>query len=159
MNKRGQLQLSFSMIFSIFIIIVTLAVAFYVIREFVQTSSCSSIQLYYDALEREIDKVWRSSGAQLTFSHAVPSSVKAVCFGNPAELESRFAAEKSALGRFAGQEKNAFIVPLQCGTQTSARTVQHAVIEKAFCVPAVKEKVSFRLQKAGSTVREVSIAP
>lgn len=153
------MQLSFGMIFSILIIIVTLAVAFYVIKEFVQTSSCSSIQLYYDDLTLEIDKVWKSSGAQLTFSRDVPSSVNAVCFGNPAELGQQYATEKSVLGRFAGQEKNAFIVPVQCGTQTSVRTLQHVAIENAFCVRAVKEKISFRLQKAGSTAREVSIAP
>ena len=151
--------MSFSMMFSILIIIVTLAVAFYVIKEFVQTSECAAIQLYYDDLAREIDKAWRSSGAQLTFSHAVPSSVKSVCFGNPGEFDVRFASEKSTLARFAGQEKNAFVVPVQCGTQTSVRTLQHVGIEKAFCVVSVKDKVSFRLQKAGSTSREVSIVP
>lgn len=158
-NKKGQMQLSFGMMFSILIIIVTLAVAFYVIREFVQTSSCSSIELYYDDLTREIDNVWRSSGAQLSFSHALPSSVDAVCFGNPAGLEQKNVAEKSALARFAGQEKNAFIVPVQCGIQASTRTLQHVKIEKAFCVKVVDEKVAFRLQKAGSTAREVSILP
>ena len=54
MNKkslRGQIQLSFGMIFSIIIIIATIAVAFYVISTFMDTSRCIDVENFYTRVE------------------------------------------------------------------------------------------------------------
>src|SRR3989344_8357256 len=81
-EKRGQMDISFGMIFSIILIIAVLAIAFYVIRYFSALSSCTSVGLFYTALTKEVDQSWATTTSKSIFSGNVPGSVDYVCFGN-----------------------------------------------------------------------------
>ena len=61
-EKRGQIQLSFGMIFSIIIIIATLAVGSYVIYYFWQLNNKLECQLYKNEIQKQIDKIWAADG-------------------------------------------------------------------------------------------------
>ena len=60
MEKRGQIQISFGMIFSIIIIIAIVAVSIYVITIFLDFNKCGKVVLFYEDLEEEIQKAWES---------------------------------------------------------------------------------------------------
>lgn len=154
------MQLSFGMIFSILIIIVTVAVAFYVIKEFFLTSSCVEIKAFHSDLQLEIDTAWRSAAAQMQYKQALPSSVKSVCFGDPRTWDAKaHRLETEAFASSRGTEKNFFIYPVQCGRATSVRQLSHVAIQKGFCVPAAKNEVRLTLSKASSTSGEVVLTP
>ncbi len=160
MEKKGQMQLSFGMIFSILIIIVTLAVAFYVIREFMETGKCAELRVLHENLQREIDTVWRSAAAQVAFQRSVPSSVKSVCFGDPASWDAtEQGKERTAFASYRGTDENFFIYPLQCGRAVSVRSLPHVSLQRGFCVPVTKGEVSITIGKASSTAADVSLAP
>lgn len=81
-RKKGQLKLSFGMIFSIILIIVFVAFAFYVINIFVGLqSSSNSVKLKND-LQSDVDKVWKSAESKQDFEYLTPSGVDYVCFLN-----------------------------------------------------------------------------
>lgn len=159
-RKEGQMQLSFGMMFSIFIIIVTIAVAFYVIKEFFLTSKCTELKAFHDDVQREIDTVWRSAAAQLSYQQSLPSSVKAICFGDPKTWDARtHRAEAETFASYRTTENNFFIYPVQCGKATSVRKLSHVGIQKGFCVPTAKGEVRLTLSKASSTSGEVTLTP
>ena len=161
MGKAGQIQLSFSMIFSIIIIIVTLAVAFYVIRNFVVTGDCVKIQLFYESLDTEADKIWRAASASSVFKREIPSRIEKVCFGDPRELKNNFEAEYNVLERFARLDKNVFLYPgaRACDSTLASYKLQRATIPQAFCAPVKGGKVSVTLSKQSSSDALVTIQP
>ena len=159
-HKKGQLQLSFGMIFSIIIIIVTVAVAFYVIKEFMVTSKCTEIRAFHDDLQREVDSVWRSAAAQVAYKRTVPSSVASICFGEPKSWNRKTAQkEADAFDSYRGTAQNFFVYPVQCGRSVSVRQVSHVSIPQGFCVDPIKGEVRLTLSKSSSTTAEVTLAP
>ena len=82
MEKRGSVQLSFGMIFSIIIIIVTVSIAFYVIAYFLDLRKCTEIGLFYKDFQDKIDDIWKSEFASEEFVGRLPSGIDGVCLGN-----------------------------------------------------------------------------
>jgi hypothetical protein len=90
-NKRGQdvFGMSFGTIFSIFIIIFIVAVAFFAIRHFVGLSKCTNVGLFYDELREEVRDAWISSSGRYEAdkSFNVPkkglfgTGIEYICFG------------------------------------------------------------------------------
>lgn len=162
MHQRGQIQLSFTMIFSLFMIIITVVVAFYVIQNFIGTSECIKVQLFYEDLEKEVDNVWRSSKAQIVFNGALSSDISSVCFGSPGELSpEKYSEQYRALRRYVGLEGNVFLFPplRKCDSNLLSHTVSHAQVPTSFCAEVKENKVSVTLVKASSADTFVTIKP
>ncbi len=143
-GARGQLEISFGMIFSIILIIAVVAVAFYVIQYFMKLSTCSGIGLFYEGLQEETDTAWAGSSSRTLFHGQVPSSVDYICFGNmslnPANADrERFEELKRA---YRLRDSNVFVYPQKknCG-ELSARTLQHARMSEFFCVRADSKNI------------------
>ncbi|MFZ1970906.1 MAG: hypothetical protein WAU65_01870 [Candidatus Nanoarchaeia archaeon] len=81
-NKRGQIQLSFGMIFSIVLIIVFIGFAFFVIQKFLGLQDSVKISQFSDNLQKDVNVVWNSDQSSQTKSYSLPSSIKEVCFVN-----------------------------------------------------------------------------
>ncbi|MBU0907418.1 MAG: hypothetical protein KKD18_02465 [Nanoarchaeota archaeon] len=90
-NKKAQgvFGMSFSMIFSIFIIIFIISVAFFAIRHFVGLWRCSSVGLYYEDLREEVRDAWSATSGwyQDEWTGELPSGmfgtgITHVCFGD-----------------------------------------------------------------------------
>ena len=60
-NKRGQMKLSFCMIFSIILILAFLAFTVYAIRKFLGIQTSVQIGKFGDDLQTDVDKMWRGS--------------------------------------------------------------------------------------------------
>jgi len=155
MNKKGQIQISFGMIFSIIIVIATVAIGFYVINYFLNLSSCTKTGLFWNSLTDETDKAWNTDMTQTIFKGNVPSGVEYVCFGN---LSSRTGIDSKSteilleLQTFGENDKNSFIYPPKKACELAFYDLKHSRFDNFFCVPAksgvVDIKISFDARKS-----------
>lgn len=147
-GKKGQIQLSFGMIFSIVIIIATVAIAFYVITYFLNLSSCTKVGLFWDSLNKETDKAWNSDITETVFSGDLPSGIKKVCFGN---FSQSYAPSDSLqfeeLQRYEASGRNAYLYPPGKACDVAFYNLKHARTSEFFCVPVSSGKASVRLSK------------
>ena len=162
-KKRGQLQISFGMIFSIIIIVATLAVAGYVLVKFVDFGSRVSCKLYYNDLQERIDRAWKSDGSTSDiFQGTIPRGVEQVCFGSiglSADAQDR--NEQEELRFYADEQNNLFFYPPEknaCGADSFVYIIKHVSMQKFFCVPARNGKAEVKISK-GSTETLVTLAP
>ena len=81
-NRRGQLKLSFGMIFSIILIIFFLVFAFFGIKKFLDTRDEISIASFKKDLQDDIDQMWKSSRGSDDKTYSLPKKVEAVCIQN-----------------------------------------------------------------------------
>ncbi len=80
-NKSGELNLSFGMIFSIFLIIMFLAFGFYGIKEFLKFQAQTQISLFAEDLQNDVTELWQS-GVETDWArdYTVSMEVTQVCF-------------------------------------------------------------------------------
>ena len=76
----GQMQLSFGMIFSIILIVVFLAFAFYGIKTFLAFQDSAKAGRFFDQIQGDIDRIWKSSQSSEQREYVVPSRADFVCF-------------------------------------------------------------------------------
>jgi len=86
---RGQISLSFGMIFSIILIIVFLIFAFYAIKTFLGIQNTAQIKKFTNDLQTDIDRVWKSTESSEEMEYILPSKIKYVCFRDD-EYENLF---------------------------------------------------------------------
>ena len=82
MNKRGQLHISFGMIFSVIMIIIFISFAFFAISKFLGIQRNIQINQFYDDLQNDINAVWNSPQSNQEKAYTVPSSIEKICFVN-----------------------------------------------------------------------------
>jgi len=79
-RKRGQMQLSFGMIFSIILIIVFVAFAFFAIKKLLEMQDSIKIGQFVDKLQSDVDKIWKGAQGTQTETYTLPSKINYVCF-------------------------------------------------------------------------------
>jgi len=79
-DKKGQLQISFSMIFSIILIVAFISVAIYGIMVFLDIKKCADTGIYKTDLQEEVDRAWNGEESSMIFSRNLPSKIDSVCF-------------------------------------------------------------------------------
>ena len=151
MRKRGQLQISFGMIFSIIIIIATLAVAGFILSRFMNLSTDVSCKLFYRDLQNDITKAWQEDTISKTFTYTVPSSVEEVCFGNATEsvLQVKDKERFDEFSFYARPRSNLYFYPRLDGCKDGEFTyiLEHMRPEGFFCTPVKNGKISVKLMK------------
>lgn len=80
MEKRGQLRISFGIIFSIFLIIVFLFFAFKVISSFMDVNECADIAKFYGDFQKSIDKAKNYQETTQPVKINLGSTVDKICF-------------------------------------------------------------------------------
>lgn len=78
--KRGQINLSFGMIFSIILIIIFISFAFYGIKLFLDSSTETRLYQFREDLQNDVNRVWRSDYSSSVKEYLIPSKVNEVCF-------------------------------------------------------------------------------
>ncbi len=99
LTNRGQMKISFGMIFSIILIILFIFVAFYAITKFLDLQKTVQISKFYDNLQSDIDKIWKSSQGSQEIVYTLPSKIKAVCFVDSDYENLRFDSEEFIEGK------------------------------------------------------------
>jgi hypothetical protein len=80
MKKRGQMKMSFGMIFSIILIIAFLAFAFYAIRNFLGMQQEVQINQFKENFQDDIDRLWKGTSGSKLVEYPLPSRIEKVCF-------------------------------------------------------------------------------
>lgn len=160
MQKRGQetFGMSFSVIFSIILIIVIVGVAFYAISHFVGIKNCADAGLFYSDLQNEIDKAWNADQFKNVFKAALPSEIESVCFGNFNKSAADGFSEKLKSDISEGNcddnggMANVFMYPPQksCDIKLCSNTLKHVKVDKFFCINAGDGKLSVKLENKAS---------
>jgi len=92
------MQISFGMIFSIILIIVFLAFAFFGIIKFVEIQNNVLINKFVDNLNNDIDKMWKSSRGAQEVTYDLPKKIKEVCFKDYEKENVYFVSDKNFEG-------------------------------------------------------------
>ena len=77
---RGQMKLSFGMIFSVILIIIFLAFAFYAIYKFLEVKDNMLIGKFGNELQQDVDRIWKGEQGSEDFEYILPKKIDAVCF-------------------------------------------------------------------------------
>ncbi|MBX4212317.1 hypothetical protein KW787_02575 [Candidatus Pacearchaeota archaeon] len=149
--KRGQLQISFGMIFSIIIIIATVAIAFYVINYFIKTSNNLSCKMFHKDLQDRITSAWNGEISQDTYISSVPMGVKEVCIGDltnpPANVNDK--EEYDSFKQYSVPKSNFFFYPREsaCNEGGFSYRLDHIKSDRFFCITSQQGKASIKISK------------
>ena len=80
LKKQGQMKMSFGMIFSIILIIIFLAFAFYGIKKFLAMQDAIQINQFMENLQTDVDKVWKSQSSSQEVEYRLPKKIYEICF-------------------------------------------------------------------------------
>ena len=79
-NKKGQNQISFGMIFSIILIIVFITFAIFGIKKFLETNSIIQVEKFKSDFQEDVNDMWKSTQGSDTFEYFLPNKIEQVCF-------------------------------------------------------------------------------
>jgi hypothetical protein len=152
-KNKGQLKISFGMIFSIILIIVFLAFGFYAIKTFLGFQDQAKLEKFSDDLQSDVDRVWRSSESSENKEYSIASGVDFVCF---IDSDSDAAGENSVLYselKYATPRgENLVFYPVET-SEAGSSEIKYIDIEKTtaeenpFCLEVRNQKISLILQK------------
>lgn len=158
-NKRGQeiLGMSFGTMISIFLIIIIIAVGFFVIRHFLSLNNCTQMGMFFEDLQDETDRAWTSGRYVDTFEGKLPQSgifktgLTHVCFGTVSAAVTNTEDESirdEIYSSYRG-EANLFLHPKEsaCDGSLATYTLKHAAPSSFFCIEILKGIAAFKLEK------------
>ncbi|MCX6750597.1 MAG: hypothetical protein NTZ83_04015 [Candidatus Pacearchaeota archaeon] len=130
-GRKGQLDISFGMIFSIILIIIFIAAGFYAITKVIEFQKSVQIQNFMRDFQDDVTKMWGSNQGSQDLVYSLPTNINAVCFRNN-EFQN---LEFSSKGIVAGKLIEHIDI---------AKTTKD---ESPLCIQNVKGKVSFTIAK------------
>lgn len=110
--KKGFLEISFGMIFSIILIIVFLAFAFFGIKKLLDVQETATIAKFKSDLQNDVDKMWTGPLGSVDKTYKLPRKIDGVCF------------EEDAL-------ENLYFLP---AGKLKGDLIEHSVIPEKFCL-------------------------
>ncbi|MEK6889658.1 MAG: hypothetical protein AABW82_00890 [Nanoarchaeota archaeon] len=153
-NKKAQIQLSFGMIFSIIIIIATVAVAFYFIQKFLDSSDCVVLGDFKSKLQSDIDAAWRSPVAQKKFTGSLTRGIESVCFGSIADRAlGAYPDEYAEFSYLVDSDKNLFLYPSNeaCNGKAAELKLNNVDSSGFFCKKVINGKIELNIIKESAT--------
>lgn len=151
MNKRGAMELSFGMIFSIILIIFFIGFAFYVITSFLDLGDDAKIGSFKNSFQEDIDKAWKGYQSSEEEIYNLPKDIEKVCIIDLSEEgESDIYKE---IYRFSdSQESNLFFYPFM-DLEIKELIIEHIDIkditdeENPYCFDVEDGKVNIIIKK------------
>jgi hypothetical protein len=98
MKKKGAMEISFGMIFSIILIIVFLAFAFWGIKKLIGVQETALVAKFKNDLQNDVDKIWNGPQGQQLMKYNLPKKIEGVCFDESATRNLYFLPERIFLG-------------------------------------------------------------
>ena len=154
-KNRGQLNLSFGMIFSIIMIVLFISVAFYAIQKFLGLQSSTQVAKFASDLQNDIDKIWKSSQSSEKIDYFLPSKIRQICFLDESSsgrgANSNYFAELQRISS-TGTE-NLFFYPINALEGLDSLELRNINIaettssENPLCIGAANGRVSVRIKK------------
>ena len=147
-GKKGIIGMSFGMMFSIFLIIAIIAIAFYTINYFLDLQRCTEVSLFYQDFQDKVDTAWSSEITKREFTGSLPGGIKSVCFGNL--NQSGAGEEYEELRKYRVFEANMFLYPIRKTCDLAYINIQHIDLTELqgwHCFPVEGGKVETQLEK------------
>ena len=79
-GRKGQMKMSFGMIFSIILIVIFLAFAFYAIKKFLEFQDTLKIEKFFDELQADVERIWAGEMSSSPRNYYLPKKINSVCF-------------------------------------------------------------------------------
>ncbi|MBS3075796.1 hypothetical protein J4429_05045 [Candidatus Pacearchaeota archaeon] len=164
-NTKGQefMGMSFSIMFSIFLIIVFIVIAFIAIKAFLSTQQCAQVGIFKKDFQADVDKAWNSASLSLEFKRSLPSTIEYVCFANFSEILSSNGIE-GKIGNdikvYDETESNMFFYPLENACEMPGNQINHLNIaeitktKNPYCIKTSKGQIILKIEKP---LREVLV--
>jgi hypothetical protein len=133
MNRGGQINLSFGMIFSIMLIVFFLIFAFFGIKKLIEVQQKTQINLFYQDLQQDVNTAWNSESYSHDVEYTLPKKISKVCF--------------------IDQDKNLLLYEKDDSFSTKRNYIEHLNVEESLneeeelCFENLDGKVSFYLEK------------
>jgi len=126
-QKRGSIELSFQLIFSLILVAVFIYAAFTGIKYFLNVSEHAQINTFIAELQSKVESAWLATEISQTYEISLPSGIKYVCFSEVNNL-TKSALTKSnitACKDFENylplyKDKNLFFCPAEAAWKVSA---------------------------------------
>jgi len=131
-RKRGQMQISFGMIFSIFIIIAIIVSSFIIIKWVLKNQRCMEINLFIEDLKNEVDKSFKDEESIYTFTRSFPVSIEYICFVNSPQSEVIPENYLEEVERMK-ENTNMILLPIKKSCQRAYTNINKIVFED-FCI-------------------------
>ena len=154
MGKRGQLNLSFGMIFSIILIVIFLAVAFYAIQKFLEFQNTANIGKFRNDLQSDVDNLWRGVQGQSEKEYFLPGKIKQICFIDyQSEKTGRYSLIYEELEHLFYERENMFFYPAGSAYGLDSTIINHVNIiettsgENPYCIENIKGKINIAIKK------------
>ena len=155
-RKKGDMNISFGMIFSIIMIIIFVTFAFYAIQKFLGFSNSAQAGQFTSSLQLDVDRIWRGSQATENKDYNLPTKVKYICFADYSPTANKKGENEDFYDElnqaFFGDE-NLFFYPPGSGEGFDSVKIKHIDLEKItenenpLCFPNVKGKISLTIKK------------
>lgn len=102
----------FKTIFAIFLIIAFVIFAFIAIKGFLNIGKSSSVGLFYEELQKEVDDAMRSQAVDNTdFKINLPGKITTICFANLSAKITNTSESYNQIKDFDIYEANTFLLP------------------------------------------------
>tara|TARA_Y100000296_G_C5149232_1_gene245474 strand:- start:981 stop:1478 length:498 start_codon:yes stop_codon:yes gene_type:complete len=154
MNKRGQMKLSFGMIFSIILIVIFLAFSVFAIQKFLEIQDAAQVSKFSSNLQEDIDKIWRGSQGSIEKEYTIPKGVTYVCFTDYSSgKKGKYIVVYDSLLQTYFEKENFFFYPLGSGLGLNSKEVKHIDLEKTtenenpFCIENLDNKLKLIIKK------------
>jgi len=153
MVKRGSVEISFNMIFSIILIIVFIAAAFYVIPKIIGLFRCAETGSFYQDLQDKVSKAWKSDATSELWATTLPTSIQYACFVNWSN--SARGVNSELYNDITLFRKNIVLWPsskvcsgLEGKNLQYLNLQQITSVNNPFCIKVVNGKASLRIEKS-----------
>ncbi|MCW8966116.1 MAG: hypothetical protein OQK82_05460 [Candidatus Pacearchaeota archaeon] len=156
-NIRGQMKLSFGMIFSIFLIILFISFAFVAIKKFLALGNLAQISGFAENLQDDIDKAWKGTQSSQVKTYNLPSKIEYICFadysGYPGGYKGDYKELYSELKQIHQEYENFFFYPIGSSEGLESKEIKHINIEtitsnnNPLCFRNVEGKITLTIEK------------
>jgi len=165
-NKKAQqiLGLSFSVIFSLLLIIFFIIIAFIAIKAFLNTKNCAQMGMFVDDLGDEVKRAWDSQKNSFWFESQLPSKIELICFANLSKVaKGKYKFVEESIGVYKSRGHNLFFYPPEKSCQMPSHLIEHLDMEKItaeqnpYCIENDGDLIRLRIEK-GFNERYVTVS-
>lgn len=153
-KKRGQMKLSFGMIFSIILIIIFISFAFYAIQKFLSIQNSVQVGKFTNDFQSNIDKIWKGSQGSEEKEYFLPKKIEYVCFIDYSSKRKGInQIQYKELEQFYYENENMFFYPAGSAQGIDAREIKNIDLKKItenenpFCIKSIKGKINLVIKK------------
>ena len=152
--KRGQLKLSFGMIFSIILIVIFIGTAFFAINKFLDLQETVQVGKFATDFQADIKKIWDGSQGSEQREYTLPKKVQKVCLIDyPSEAKGKDSNLYKEFEQVFFETENMFFYPIGSAQGLDSRNMKYVDLEKItetnnpFCIENINGKVKPIIKK------------